>query len=103
VEAAKAGPPLKSIGSGNPSMIEATEGAGMRSRRDMRVVKSTGTPKAAAARIGGVIEVRSTRMKTIAVDDSGAMRDKRVVVVDDSPAAVPIESPTVPAPAEAGK
>jgi hypothetical protein len=53
--------------------------------------------------IGGTVEVHSTRMKTIAIHDSPAMRDVRVVVVDDSPIVMPIESPMVPTPAEAGK
>jgi hypothetical protein len=80
-------------------MVESTEGAGMR---------SLVTSKATGVNVGSMIEVRSTRMKTIvvddsAIDDSRAMRDERVVVVEDSPAAVPIESPTVPTPAEAGK
>jgi hypothetical protein len=106
VEAAKAGPPLESVGSSNSSMVESTEGAGMHSPRDMRAIEAMRRPipaKAAAAGIGGMIEVRSIRMKIIAVDDSRAMRDKRVVVVDDSPPAVPVESPTVPTPGEAGK
>ena len=42
-------------------------------------------------------------MKTIAVDDRPAVRDVRVVVVDDSAVVVPIVSPVVPTPAEAGK
>jgi hypothetical protein len=75
-------------------MVEPAEGAGMRSLM---------TSEATAVNVPGMIEVRSTRMKTIAIDDSPAMRDKRVVVVDYSPAAVPIVSPTVPTPAEAGK
>jgi hypothetical protein len=50
-----------------------------------------------------MVEVCSNRMKTIAVDDGSAMRDVRVVVVDDSPAAVPTVSPIVPSPAKAAK
>jgi hypothetical protein len=75
-------------------MVESTEGARMHSFM---------TSKATGVNVRGMTEVRSTRMKTIAIDDSRAMRDERVVVVEDSPAAVPIESPTRPAPAEAGK
>jgi hypothetical protein len=52
---------------------------------------------------GAMIEVRSIRIKTIPIDDSPAMRDERVVVEDGSPAVVPIESPVVKTPAEAGK
>src|SRR5580700_5466786 len=52
---------------------------------------------------GPMVEVCSNRMKTIAVDDGSAMRDVRVVVVDDSPAVMPIESPVVPTPSEAAK
>jgi membrane-bound ClpP family serine protease len=75
-------------------MVEPAEGAGMRSLM---------TSEATAVNVRGMIEVRSTRMKTIAIDDSPAMRNERVVVVDDSSAAVPVEAPTVPTPAEAGK
>jgi hypothetical protein len=50
-----------------------------------------------------MVEAHSTPMKTVSVSDRRAMRDVRVVVVDDSPAVVPIESPIVPAPAEAAK
>lgn len=105
-EAAKAGPSLESIGSGNPAMIESTESAGMHTPRDTRAVEPTRTPAsktAASAKIAATAEAPTIRTKAIAVDDTRATRDKRVVVVDDSPAATPIESPTVPSPAEAGK
>ena len=67
--------------------------------------------KTSAVRIAGMIEVRpttmieliSTRIKAIAIDDSSAMRDERVVVEDGSPAVVPIESPVAKTPAETGK
>jgi hypothetical protein len=95
VEAAKAGLSSEGVASSNPAMVESTEGAGMHS--------SLMTGKATGMNVPGMIEVRSTRMKIIAVDDSPAMRDERVVVIEDSPAAVPIETPTVPTPAEAGK
>ena len=94
VEAAEAGPSSQGVASGNPAMVESTEGPGMHSLM---------TGKAATVNVRGMIEVRSTRTKVIAIDDSPAMRDERVVVVDDSSAAVPIESPTVPTPPEAGK
>jgi hypothetical protein len=94
VEAAKAGLSSEGVASSNPAMIESTEGAGMYSLM---------TRKATGMKVPGMIEVRSTRMKTVAVDDSPAMRDERVVVIEDSPAAVPIESPIVPTPAEPGK
>jgi hypothetical protein len=47
------------------------------------------------------IEVSSVRIKIIAIDYGPAMRDERVVVEDDSPAAAPIEIPMVKTPAEA--
>ena len=53
--------------------------------------------------IGGTIKVPPCRIETVAIDDGSAMRNVRVVVVFDSPAVVPIVSPTVPTPAEAGK
>ena len=48
-----------------------------------------------------IVEVRSTRMKIVAIDDGPAMRDVRVVVIDDSPVVVPIVPPVGPTPAEA--
>jgi hypothetical protein len=96
VEAAKTRLSSGGIGSRNPSMIEPTEGAGVRSCLCVRA-------KTSAMRIGGMIEARSRRIRTIAVDDGPAMRNVRVVVEFDSPAVVPIVSPTVPTPAEAGK
>lgn len=50
-----------------------------------------------------MIEVRSSRLKTISIDDGPAMRDVGVVIVDDSAVVVPIVSPVVPTPTEAGK
>lgn len=94
VGAANAGLSSEGVGSRNPAMVEPAEGAGMRSPM---------TSEATAVNARAMIEVPSTRMKIIAIDDRPAMRDKRVVVVDHSPAAVPIVAPTVPAPAEAGK
>jgi hypothetical protein len=94
VRTAKAGLSSEGVASSYPAMVESTESAGMHSLM---------TSRATGVNVRAMIEVRSTRMKIIAVDDSPAMRDERVVVVDDSPAAVPIESPTVPTPAEAGK
>jgi hypothetical protein len=76
-------------------MIESTEGAGMHSFMTSKATTNV--------TVCGMIEVRSARMKTIAINDSPAMRDERVVVVENSPTAAPIESPTVPTPAEAGK
>ena len=101
VETAKAGLSSKRIASGNPSVAEPTEGAGVR----LRVVGRTKplmSVKTSTTKIG-MVEVRSARIKTIAVDNRSAMGDVRVVVVFDSPAVVPIVSPTVPAPAEAAK
>ena len=58
-------------------------------------------PRTSAMGIGGMIKVPSCRIETTAIDDGPAMRNVRVVVVDDSPAAVPIEPPIVPTPAKA--
>jgi hypothetical protein len=99
MEAAKAGLSAERIGSRIPAMIEPTEGAGMPAVALKSLMPAKIPPMKAAA----TIEVRSTRTKTIAIDDSPAMRDVGVVVVDDPAAAVPVESPTVPTPAEASK
>ena len=42
-------------------------------------------------------------LKMISIDDGRAVRDIRVVVVDDSSSAMPIEVPPMPAPAETSK
>ena len=49
------------------------------------------------------VEIRSTAVKVVAIDDRAAVRDVGVVVIDDSTVVVPIVSPMMPAPAEAGK
>jgi hypothetical protein len=106
VETAKAGVSLEGVGPSNPAMVESTEGAGMHSRGDMRAVESMGNSSSAEApamRIGGAVEVSSTRTKIVTVDDRSAMRDESVVVVNYSPAALPIVSPTMPTPVEADK
>ena len=56
--------------------------------------------KTSAATTGATIEARPAGMEIIAIDDSPATRDIRVVVVNDPAAVMPIESPMVPAPAE---
>jgi hypothetical protein len=103
MESAKAGLSTEGVASRNPAVAESTEGAGMRTCRCVLGIGPTESVDTSAMSIGGVIEVHSTRMKTIAIDDRPAMRDVRVVVVDDSPIVMPIESPMVPTPAEAGK
>src|ERR1700681_3178498 len=50
-----------------------------------------------------MIDAPSIRMNAIAIDDSSAVRNVCVVVVDDAPVVVPIESPIVPTPAESAK
>ena len=106
METAKTGLSPGCVPSSDPAMRETTESAGMHSGlcvRDIRPMKCLMPGKTSAVRIGRMVEVHSTRTKTIAVDDRPAMRNVRVVVVDDSPTAVPIESPIVPSPAEAAK
>jgi hypothetical protein len=96
METAKAGLSSEGIGSGNPSMVEPTEGAGVRSCLCVR-------GKTSAMRIGGTIEVRSRRVKTVAIDNGPTVRNIRVVVVDDSAVVAPIVPPIVPTPAESAK
>ena len=103
VESAKAGLSPEGVTSRNTAVTEPAEGAGMCA---CRCVPGSGPLKpsmSADTAAGPIIGVRSTRMKTIAIDDSRAVRDVRVVVVDHSSAVVPIESPIVPTPAEAAK
>ena len=67
VEAPKTGLSSEGIGSGDPTMIEPAEGAGTHS-------SVGGAPaKAAATRIGGMVEAPSRRIETIAIDDGPAM------------------------------
>ena len=115
--AAKAGLSSGGVASGLASVAESTEGAGMRSSLCMRAaaLKSSMLPAkiiavdiAAMTEVSSMveaatIEVPSVRIKIIAIDDGPAMRDERVVVEDDSPAAAPIEIPMVKTPAEAGE
>src|SRR5437667_9805111 len=56
--------------------------------------------RSSAAKTGALINIRSTRMKIIAIDDRPAIRDESVVVENGSPAVMPIESPMVKTPAE---
>jgi hypothetical protein len=51
--------------------------------------------KTASVKVRGTSKATSIYTETIAIDDSRAMRDERVVVVDYSAGAVPIESPMV--------
>lgn len=97
--ATKAGLSSEGIGSHIPATIKPAEGAGMHAIAMKSLMPAKISPVKAAA----TIEVRSTRTKTIAINYSPAMRDVRIVVVHDPAAAVPVESPTVPTPAEASK
>ena len=104
MESAKAGLSTEGVASRNPAVAESTEGAGMRLCRCVLGIGPTEPADTAAMSIGGTIEVRSIRTKTIAIHDSPAVGDVRVVVVDDPPAFVaPIISPVMPTPAEAAK
>jgi hypothetical protein len=99
-EAAKAGLTSERIGSRHSATIEPAEGAGMHSAG--RVAAKPLMPgKAVATKIAGMIEVRASRIKTIAIDDGTAMRNVSIVIEFDSPAVMPIISPSVPTPAEA--
>src|SRR5438270_5344172 len=85
------------------AMTKAAEGAGMDTRNCLRRGGSMKcvVPTKTAARPR--VESRSTRMNAVAVHDGAAVRYVGVVVVDDPPAVVPIESPVVPTPAEAAE
>src|SRR6201998_825325 len=61
---------------------------------------SSKVPTTRCVKRGMAIEVS---VKIISIDDGRAVRDVRVVVVDDSPVVVPIVSPVVPTPAEAAE
>ena len=103
VEPAKTGLSPEGVASRNTAVAEPAERAGMHACHIVRAGGSTKSFMAAKSSAGPRIEVRWSRMKIIAIDDSPAMRDVRVVVVDDSPVVVPIVSPVVPTPAEAAK
>src|SRR5262245_19240549 len=104
MEAAKAGLPARCVSSCNPAMVESPEGAGMCSCgcvRDAGHMKPS--VKTTPMGTGGMIDVRSIRMKVIPVDDRSTVRDERIVVVNDPTATAPVESPIAPTPAEAAK
>src|SRR5580704_4440716 len=89
METAKAGSPPERTGSRKSAMIEPTKSAGTHPRR--------------CARSAGSIEVLAVGAKIIAIDDRSAVRDVGIVVVDDSPGAVPVVTPMVPSPAKAAE
>ena len=101
--AAKAALSPEGVASRNTAMVKPTEAARMCACHWVRAGGSMKSFMPAKSSAGPMVEVRSTRMKTVAVDNGPAVRDVRVVVVDDSPVVVPIVSPMVPAPAEAAK
>ena len=104
VETTKTGRSSKRARSRKAAVIESTEGAGAHRRMaKTTMTKMAMSSKTASVKVRGTSKATSIYTKTIAVDDSRAMRDERVVVVDYSAGAVPIESPMVPTPAEAGK
>ena len=103
MKAAKAGSAPEGVASCNPAVTETAEGAGVRPGHAVRrigAVNRVMPAKGPARRTGAPIE-RPSRTETIAIDDGPAVRDVRIVVVDDSAAAAPIKSPIVPTPAEA--
>jgi hypothetical protein len=89
MEASKASLTTEAVPSRNSSVSKSAEGA--------RVHSSRGTPTARRMKRGMAIEVS---VKVISIDDGRAVRDVRVVVVDDSSLVVPIVSPMVPTPGE---
>ena len=103
METAKTRLSPRGVGPRNPAMIEPAEGPGMGAGQSVRAGRSTKRFMPAETSAGTMSEVPLTRMKSITVDDRPAMRDVRVVVVDHSPAAVPIVIPMVPTPPEAAK
>jgi len=106
VEPPKASLSSETIASCNSPVVEPTERSGVCSDGRVRVsgpMKPLMSVKISTMKIG-MIEVRSARIKTIAVDNSSATGDVCVVVVDDPPPFVaPIISPVMPTPAEAAK
>src|SRR5258707_9459643 len=69
----------------------------------MRAGGSTKPFMCANAAAGPMVEVHSTGVKTVAVDNRRAVREVRVVVVDDSAVVAPIESPMAPTPTKAAE
>lgn len=95
MKAAKAGLASDCVASRDPAVAEPAEGAGMRACHSVRrsgTVNGLTPAKSPARRTGSAIE-RSSRTKISAIDDSPAVRDVGIVVVDDSAAAAPIKSP----------
>ena len=103
VESAKARLSPEGVASRDTAVAEPTEGAGMHACHFVRASGSMKSFMPAKSSAGPLVEVHSTRMKIIAIDDSPAVRDVRVVVIDNSPVVAPIVPPVAPTPAEAAK
>jgi hypothetical protein len=112
VEAPAMGAPAmeEDMGSRKSSVARPVGGAGMPCRRRMQVAARVGRfmpAKTPVIRMVAVVhlsrmEIIAGRVKTVAIYDASTMRDERLVVVD-GPATMPIASPVVPTPAEAGE
>ena len=93
VEAPKAGLSPESAGSRKPAMIEPAERAGTHAAR----------AEVAAAKMSNGQSPLRRRMKVTAIDDRPLCEIYALWLIEDPSAAVPIVSPVVPTPAEAGK
>src|SRR5579863_7117793 len=93
VKAAKTAHSPGGVRSRDAPMVEPTEGAGSASAE-------SGAPHRSAMEAGAAAEARSPAAEAVPIDDGRAVRDIRVVVVNDSPAVMPIVPPMAPAPAE---
>jgi hypothetical protein len=98
------------VGARKSSVTRPAGGAGMPCRRRMQVAARVGrrmpgeTPAINMVAVGhsSRMEIIAGRVETVAIYDGSTMRDEALVVVE-SPATMPITSPVVPTPAEAGE
>jgi hypothetical protein len=108
------------MGARKSSVARPAGGAGMPCRRRMRVAARVGRCMQVAARVGrrmpgetpainmvavghsSRMDIIAGRVETVAIYDGSTMRDEALVVVEGA-ATMPITSPVVPTPAEAGE
>ena len=96
VKAAEAGLSAKRVAPRDTTVVESAECTGVHPASHVATVKAAFVSTKAAA----MVEVG---VKVVAINDRPAMREVRVVVVDDSAAVMPVVPPVVPAPPKAAK
>jgi hypothetical protein len=103
VEPAKAGLSPEGVGSRHAPMVKSAECARTSASHFARAGGSGKPLTAGRSAAAFMVEVHSTGLETVAVDDRSAMGDICVVVIDNPAVMAPVESPMAPPPAKAAK